>query len=99
MITVSLQWIAEKLGAKVVGTDDAAAIMISKVSTDTRESMADALFIALKGKNFDAHEFIDQAAAQGAKAVVCQQPLDSNIPQLIVEDSRYALPPLNPVSR
>jgi len=91
MITVSLQWIAEKLGAKVVGTDDAAGIMISKVSTDTRESMADALFIALKGKNFDAHEFIDQAAAQGAKAVVCQQQVDSNIPQLIVEDSRYAL--------
>ena len=23
--------------------------------------------------------------------MVCQQPLDSNIPQLIVEDSRYAL--------
>ena len=68
MITVSLQWIAEKLGAKVVGTDDDKAVsMISKVSTDTRESMADALFIALKGKNFDAHEFIDQAAEQGCE--------------------------------
>lgn len=91
MINVSLQWIADKIDARMVTATDAASVMIDKVSTDTRASLKDALFIALRGRNFDAHEFIADAAAQGAKAIVCEQPMDVDIPQLVVEDTRYAL--------
>ncbi|MGM0525298.1 MAG: UDP-N-acetylmuramoyl-tripeptide--D-alanyl-D-alanine ligase [Pseudomonadota bacterium] len=91
MITVSLQWIADQLGAKVVGTNDASAVMINKVSTDTRDNLKDALFIALRGHNFDAHDFIDKACEQGARAVICSHQVATDIPQLVVEDTRYAL--------
>lgn len=91
MISVSLQWIAERLNARIINARDAAAVVIDKVSTDTRESLSGALFIALRGHNFDAHQFIEQAAQQGAKAIVCERPVDAPIAQLIVEDSRYAL--------
>ena len=91
MINVSLQWIAEKIDARIVGAENGVASTIDRVSTDTRESLTDALFIALRGHNFDAHEFIQQAAEQGAKAIICEKPAAVDIPQLIVEDSRYAL--------
>ncbi|MAK72371.1 MAG: UDP-N-acetylmuramoyl-tripeptide--D-alanyl-D-alanine ligase [Idiomarinaceae bacterium] len=91
MINVSLQWIAEKIDARIIGTDNAVSIVVDTVSTDTRKSLQGALFIALRGHNFDAHEFIQQAADQGAKAIICEKPADVDLPQLIVEDSRYAL--------
>ena len=91
MITVSLQWIATQINARVVGIDNPEAVTISRISTDTRQVMDGALFIALRGHNFDAHEFAEEAARQGAKAGIGERRLDLNVPQLIVEDSRYAL--------
>lgn len=40
--------------------------VFTAVSTDTRESMPDALFIALKGDSFDAHLFLADAVRMGA---------------------------------
>lgn len=45
----------------------------SEVSTDTREPMKDKIFIALKGDNFDAHQFLDQAVKQDAGALIVHQ--------------------------
>ena len=36
-------------------------INFSNISTDTRSISKDALFIAIKGPNFDGNKFIDQA--------------------------------------
>lgn len=91
MINVSLQWVAERLDARLLNISNVESLVIDKVSTDTRESLHDALFIALQGANFDAHEFVAEALQQGAKAVVCNRPLDVDIPQLVVADTRYAL--------
>jgi len=87
MISVSLEWIAEQVEGRLVGSD----CKIDKVSTDTRADLQDALFIALKGKNFDAHDFVEQAIAKGAAAVICEKQQDIDCRQIIVENSRHAL--------
>jgi UDP-N-acetylmuramoyl-tripeptide--D-alanyl-D-alanine ligase len=70
----------------------AGAIAIDAVSTDTRESLAGKLFIALKGERFDAHDFLAQAAAQGAVAAMVDSReglvAPAGLPLLKVEDTR-----------
>ncbi len=40
------------------------------ISTDTREDNAGKIFFALKGENYDAHQFLPQAVKSGAAALV-----------------------------
>ena len=40
------------------------------VGTDTRAALGGKIFIALKGDNFDAHDFLERAVASGAAALV-----------------------------
>ncbi len=40
------------------------------IATDTRKSMRGEVFFALKGANFDAHDFLEKAALQGAGVLV-----------------------------
>jgi UDP-N-acetylmuramoyl-tripeptide--D-alanyl-D-alanine ligase len=42
----------------------------SAVSTDTRTLTEDSLFVALRGENFDGHEFLRQAAERGGRGAV-----------------------------
>ncbi|MCG6507184.1 Mur ligase domain-containing protein, partial [Vibrio parahaemolyticus] len=75
------------LDAQLVGEDTE----IAAVSTDTRSIPQDALFVALVGERFDAHEFAAQAVAAGAKALLVERVLDINVPQLVVANSKIAL--------
>ena len=43
------------------------------VSTDSRSVEAGDLFVALKGDNFDGHDFIARALEQGATGVVAER--------------------------
>jgi UDP-N-acetylmuramoyl-tripeptide--D-alanyl-D-alanine ligase len=43
------------------------------ISTDTRTLDEGALFVALKGERFDAHGFLDQAVAAGARGAVVSE--------------------------
>ena len=43
---------------------------VAVVSTDTRALVCGELFVALKGDNFDAHDFIDVAADAGVAAIM-----------------------------
>ncbi len=90
MIDVSLEWVAHAVHGELHGIIDKQRV-INQVSTDTRASLESALFIALKGDQFDAHDFIPQALEKGAAAIVTQQPLADDIPHILVEDTRYAL--------
>ncbi|TCS36929.1 UDP-N-acetylmuramoyl-tripeptide--D-alanyl-D-alanine ligase [Paucimonas lemoignei] len=67
-------------------------VAVAGVSTDSRNVAAGNLFVALKGERFDAHEFLEQVAAQGAAAVVAERvPEGFSLPALIVPDTRVAL--------
>ena len=52
-------------------------IMVKGISTDTRSIKGGELFIALKGPNFDGHNFVKQAIDKGAVACLVEQPVDA----------------------
>ncbi|MGQ0562755.1 MAG: UDP-N-acetylmuramoyl-tripeptide--D-alanyl-D-alanine ligase [Gemmatimonadota bacterium] len=69
-------------------------VTYSSISTDSRQIEAGALFVALKGEHFDAHELLAQVAARGARgAVVHRLPADTpdNLIIYRVEDTTDAL--------
>lgn len=47
---------------------------ISKISIDSRNFNAGETFLAIKGKNFDGHNFIDEVIQKGAKAIIIHDP-------------------------
>lgn len=61
------------------------------ISTDTRTIQPGELFIALKGPNFDANHYVKEAAKKGAVAAIVSEPVASDIPILLVEDTCLAL--------
>ena len=62
------------------------------VSTDSRTVQAGALFVALRGETFDAHDFLGQVAARNVAAVVVEKlPEDFPLPALVVPDTLAAL--------
>jgi UDP-N-acetylmuramoyl-tripeptide--D-alanyl-D-alanine ligase len=87
MISLSCHEIAHIVQGRLVGAD----FQIASVSTDSRNISPGQLFIALKGPNFDAANFVAEVKAQGAVAVIVERPVDVEISQIIVTDSRIAL--------
>ena len=75
-------------GARLYG---AGATRIDSVSTDSRTAGAGCAFFALRGERFDAHDFVPDVVARGARAVVVERRLETDIAQLVVGDSRRAL--------
>jgi UDP-N-acetylmuramoyl-tripeptide--D-alanyl-D-alanine ligase len=69
---------------------------LNGVLTDTRMDCAGALFLALRGENFDAHDFLDAAVAAGSSALCIEKTFadriktDWNIPVLLVDDTLAA---------
>lgn len=56
---------------QVIG--DPASRSIEQITQDSRDVSENALFIAVKGTASDGHQFIDQAIASGAKAIICEE--------------------------
>ncbi|QMV45729.1 UDP-N-acetylmuramoyl-tripeptide--D-alanyl-D-alanine ligase [Wolbachia pipientis] len=63
----------------------------SNISTDTRNIKKGDLFIALKGKNFDGHNFLHEAFLKGAAAAIVSEGKYKNFPLVIVQDTLKAL--------
>ena len=74
-------------GAALRGADQS----VRTVATDTRQPMPGALFVALRGETFDAHDFVARAAEQGAAALLVSRPVASALPQLLCADTQVAL--------
>ncbi|EEY37710.1 UDP-N-acetylmuramoyl-tripeptide--D-alanyl-D-alanine ligase [Vibrio mimicus] len=87
MIRVMLSQLCSVLNARLVGADRA----ISAVSTDSRNIPAEALFVALVGERFDAHDFASQAVTGGAVALLVQRELEADCSQLVVADTKQAI--------
>ena len=82
------QLVAAIPGATLAGAD----APFDGVSTDSRKVEAGALFVALKGETFDAHDFLDQVAARGVAAVVVSRLPDGwTLPAIVVPDTLAAL--------
>lgn len=61
------------------------------VSTDTRHIELGNLFVALRGDNFDGHDFLDEAARLGAAAAITERDTDAYPGYVRVADARRAL--------
>lgn len=77
---------ASLLGADYSGAD----VEFCGVSTDTRQIEPGHLFVALKGPNFDGHNFVNQAIEKGAAACLLERPVEG-VNAILVQDSRLAL--------
>ena len=89
MIAISLQEIAEAIGAKLIG--DGTVVISGSVETDSRLIKAGSLFVAKPGEVTDGHEFVSSAIANGAVALIVEHEVSSTVPQLVVKDSVHAL--------
>jgi UDP-N-acetylmuramoyl-tripeptide--D-alanyl-D-alanine ligase len=68
------------------------ATEVLRVHSDTRSLQSGDLFVALRGENFDAHDFLAQAKASGAAAALAERGLaEAGLPGLQVADTQAAL--------
>jgi UDP-N-acetylmuramoyl-tripeptide--D-alanyl-D-alanine ligase len=61
------------------------------VCTDSRTLKPGALFVALRGPNFDGAAFVQAAAAQGAIGALVERAMPGALPQVIVPNTLVAL--------
>ncbi len=78
--------VAELLGATYYGND----VAINGVNTDSRQIVPGQMFIALKGPNFDGHDFVQQAASLGATVCMVEH-RNEDVNCIVVDDTRLAL--------
>lgn len=64
---------------------------IQGLQMDSRAVKPGDLFIATKGFTVDGHDFIDQAIANGAVALLVERPVAENVPTVLVSDTRRAM--------
>lgn len=84
---INLAVIAAQLGLQSISAQN-----VLGFSIDTRTLKLGSVYVALKGPRFDGHAFIQEAAAKGAVAVICEKSSpDVSIPQLIVPSTQDAL--------
>jgi len=94
---MTLQQSAEWLGQTPAHGADPADVLIQRVHTDTRTLAPGDLFVALHGERFDGNDFLQEARAKGAVAVICQgagadeKLRQAGLPGLVVPDARLAL--------
>lgn len=83
-----------KLNEIVVATNGVASSMcadeIVGISIDTRDIAPAELFVAIKGDQFDGHDFVSQAIGKGAGAALVSkswaQKVSSELPLIVVDD-------------
>jgi UDP-N-acetylmuramoyl-L-alanyl-D-glutamate--2,6-diaminopimelate ligase len=67
-------------------------IAIEAITCDSRQVTSGNLFVAYRGVSVDGHDFVSQAVANGAVAIVSERRLKGlDVPQVIVPDGREAL--------
>ncbi|MEM1423920.1 MAG: Mur ligase domain-containing protein, partial [Planctomycetota bacterium] len=86
MIRWPLSRIAHELGTE---TPAGPNVAIAGVATDTRTPMPGALFVALRGERFDAHDYLEDAIERGACALLVDRhdDLPDRAPAIVVEDT------------
>ena len=64
---------------------------ISDIVYDSRKIVPGCLFVCLRGSAVDGHTFAQQAAQQGAAAILAEEALPVEIPVIVVPNTRQAL--------
>jgi UDP-N-acetylmuramoyl-tripeptide--D-alanyl-D-alanine ligase len=82
----------EQLAAAIEGAQPTRDAYFQGVFTDSRNIVPGALFVALRGETFDAHDFLGQLPGQAVAAVVVERlPEHYPLPAIVVPDTLAAL--------
>jgi UDP-N-acetylmuramoyl-L-alanyl-D-glutamate--2,6-diaminopimelate ligase len=85
----TVQALAEAVpGARLLGSN---AATVTGVVYDSRLVQPGDLFAALRGADFDGHQFARDAELRGAAALLVESPVSTTLPQIQTTDSRAAL--------
>ena len=97
MLRLSLPVLCEALGASMPGANHTGEVRaVRGVVIDSRLAAPGQLFVALRGKNFDGHDFVGEAARRGAAAALVERMPEvgtgsAPVPCILVSDARRAL--------
>ena len=94
-------WASDFLATSAGALLSGPAQQFTSISTDTRTLQPGALYVALRGENFDGHRFVEQAIKAGATGILVSQAMtvDSEITTLQVADTLIALQHMAHASR
>jgi len=96
MIPMTLHDMAVAMGGRMLRSSSAQAV-VTGVSSDSRTLRAGEVLFAIRGGNFDGHDFLPQACAAGAAACVADARgaaalgADFGVPLIVVDDTVAAL--------
>ncbi|MBC7327147.1 UDP-N-acetylmuramoyl-L-alanyl-D-glutamate--2,6-diaminopimelate ligase [bacterium] len=85
-------------GIEIIKSSGDLSREICGISHNSRDIKPGFLFVALKGKNYDGHDFISEAIGNGATAIVLEDESklpQTNLPIILVPSSRKALAELS----
>ena len=71
--------------SKVLNMKD---VDIKGISYNSKTINSHEIFVCLKGEHVDGHDYAQAAFEKGAIAIMCEQPVNIEIPQLIVESTQ-----------
>jgi UDP-N-acetylmuramoyl-tripeptide--D-alanyl-D-alanine ligase len=104
MTSFTLVELAQGISADLIVDSDKESLFVAKkINTDTRTIEAEDVFLALRGDNFDGHDYLAQAQKSGAVAAIVDQSfmaahesktsssVPSSLPLLVVADTLLAL--------
>jgi UDP-N-acetylmuramoyl-tripeptide--D-alanyl-D-alanine ligase len=94
-LELSLSEVARITGGKLVGND----AKVRGVRTDTRAELSGALFLALAGERFDAHDYVSQARERGAAGLLVERAVETTLPYVLVSSTLEALGALGAARR
>ncbi|MBR2897317.1 MAG: UDP-N-acetylmuramoyl-L-alanyl-D-glutamate--2,6-diaminopimelate ligase [Oscillospiraceae bacterium] len=76
---------------QVLSQTAAPELEVGGVSCDSRRVKPGDIYVAVRGYQTDGHRYIPDAVQRGAIAVVCEEAPETQIPYVLVSDSRAAL--------
>lgn len=79
--------LADHLKGQLIGDN----VAVGGISIDSRTIEPGEIYVALIGERCDGHDYINEAVQKGAAGVICAYKVETNVPQLIVEDTKKAL--------
>ena len=76
--------------AKALGSNVESDKIITRVSIDSRDVDENTIFFAIKGDQFDGHDFIPDVVEKGVGAVVSHKAVECSAPLILVSDTKKA---------
>ena len=84
---MTLSEAANVVGGILAGND----AVFASVSSDTRSLQAGALFVAIRGENFDGHDFVSRSGENGAVGALVSRRHGTGVPHIRVADTTLSL--------